>query len=85
MMSSNLTWPATVNSMMSSNLSGHFALYARCDHSLWAPAVIQNPEAYTTMNAGKQQKKNSYVIELYVTIKNGYVIEFYVAIKQPSH
>jgi hypothetical protein len=55
--------------MMSSNLRGHFALYARCDHSLWAPAVIPNPEAYTTMNAGKQGKTTVTAIEFYVTIK----------------
>jgi hypothetical protein len=48
-----LTWPAMVNSTTSNNRSGHFALYARCDHNLCAPAVIPNPDAYTTTNAEK--------------------------------
>lgn len=50
------TCPVMVKRKTRSSLSGHFALYALCDHSLWTPAVIPKPEVYTVAIAGRKHK-----------------------------
>lgn len=49
------TCPVMVNSNISKNRRGHFALYALWDHNLCAPAVIPNPEVYITTNAATKR------------------------------
>lgn len=67
-----LTCPEIVNRKVNSNRSCHVALYALCDHSRCAPAVIPNPDPKTRTPTEKTNKNTNigfrYHILIYICI-----------------